>query len=132
MRNAEEATGRIRILKTPAGDAPLEIRGAWVMKYALPCYPYTGYPAGVVKDVVSGRTVEMKRRGVIVPQDKALEILWRHSPEAAKWWTDRGFPKRRGAFFFAEDEYVIVSGVEDTPVRVFENMETGHWRQMLP
>ncbi|MDD2657621.1 MAG: hypothetical protein PHD04_03110 [Candidatus Pacebacteria bacterium] len=127
-----EATGRIRIIKTPAGDAPFEIRDGWVMRAALPCYPYVGYPSGVVKDVLSGREVKIEKIGVVVPQDKALEILGRHNPMVAKWWTDRGYPKPGKAFFFTEDEFTIISGVAVLPVRVFENMETGRWRQMLP
>ncbi len=131
----EEATGRILIIKTPAGSAPLEIREAWVMDEPLPCYPYIGYPAGLVKDVLTKEYVEVKKCGVIVPQRQALEILQRHNPVAAKWWTDHGFPQWRGGlgqFFFTEDEIVIVSGVIQSPPRVFDNMETGHWRQMLP
>ncbi|MFA6519422.1 MAG: hypothetical protein WCT41_01200 [Candidatus Paceibacterota bacterium] len=132
MATREAASGRIQILKTPAWDAPLEARGAFVMKAALPCYPYVGYPSGVVRDVVTRREMEIKKIGVIVPQDKALQVLWQNNPVAATWWIDRGFPKRRGCFFFTEGEFTIVSGVPDDPVWVFENIRVGHWRQMLP
>ena len=135
MTQTEEATGRIRIINTPAGSAPLEIREAWVMEEALPCYPYLGYPAGPVRDVVTRGQFELRKSGVVVPQAEALKILERHNPVAAKWWRDRGFPQWRGGlgqFFFTEDEYIIISGVTRRPLRVFDNMETGHWRQMLP
>lgn len=128
---AEEATGRILIESRPDWDAPPEILEAWVvMNTPLPCYPYIGHPAGVVKDVVTRREVRIEKAGVIVPQDQALEILHRHVPAAAKWWTDHGFPKRRGCFFFTGDTYIIATGVDESEMCVFESIAHGRWRLM--
>ncbi len=72
------------------------------------------------------------KSGVSVPQDNAIEILARHNPRAAAYWREQGFPRKDGndCFFFEEDAIEITSGVTRTKLRVFDDMETGHWEEM--
>jgi len=127
-KSREEATGRIKILKTPAGQAPQEIREAWV-GLILPCYPQSGIPAGEVRGAVTGEKVA-KRQSVIVPQDQAIAILEQHSAKAAAWWKALGFPMEGQGFVFGADEVGIVSGVTEVPMDVFDDLDTGHWEEM--
>lgn len=117
MLNTEiiKPTGRILVVKTVAGQLPLEIRGAWVMKETLPCYPSIGYLCGEKCWVLTGEEIPGRRRGVMVPQSSAIAILSRHNLMAAMWWLKRGFPLQEGNFFFGEEEIAIVDGVEDAP-----------------
>lgn len=129
---SNEATGRIKIIKTPAGELPLKIREAWV-GVILPCYPLLGYIyRGSEYGLLSGEKAHDKRRGVIVPQFKGMRVLDEERPELVGWLASRGFPQPDGNFFFGEDEVEIISGVTLAPARVFDDMETGHWRQVLP
>ena len=123
---AEEATGRIVIVSMPRGDAPVNIRRAWLNK-TVPCYSYVGMPAGMVKDVITSRSTRIERIGVLVPQNRALQVLRQYSRWAAMWWEDQGFPQVDGCFFFSEDEYRIQSGVDLTATRVLINNDIGHW-----
>lgn len=123
------ATGRIRIKKVPAGEAPLVIREVWV-GLILPCFPFIGYINGEVFEVVSGEEIQNVGRGVSVPQDQALDVLERSNPSAASWWRTLGFPQPNQYFFFTEDEIEILSGVSEAPMRVFDDMDTGHWEEM--
>jgi hypothetical protein len=110
--NTEERNGYIRIVKTPAGEAPLEIRKAWV-GLVLPCDPFFGYPdsADPERGVVSGKAELRNRPGFSVEQDAAIAILERHAPEAAEWWRGFGFPRSDCYFCFSESEAEIASGV---------------------
>ncbi|MDO8510070.1 MAG: hypothetical protein Q7S15_00405 [bacterium] len=107
-----KATGRIRIIKIPAGEAPLEVRRAWV-GLELPCDPVCGYPdSGSEIGVVSKEPLRFNRYGYSVPQAEAIAILVRHAPAAAAWWRDHCFPRAEGTCFgFGEDEAEIISGV---------------------
>lgn len=125
----EEATGRIKILKIPDGEAPQWVRGAWV-GLILPCYPYIGTPSCELSGVLSGDKVEDSRRGVIVSHREAISVLIQHDREAAMWWMTNDFGKDGGFFFFFEDDIGIVSGVSEAPMRVFDDMETGHWEEL--
>jgi len=131
MPKTVEATGRVKIIKTPAGEAPLELRAAWVGTI-LPCYPHLGYLSGGSEHgILTGEKSVDNRRGVIVPQDRAIAVLAEHDSTAAAQWKNYGFPQPEENFFFGEDELEIVSGVTPAPVRVFDDMETGYWREML-
>lgn len=108
---AEGATGRVKIVKIPRGEAPENIRAAWV-GLELPCYPTAGYIDGVEFGFESGLVRQDSRACVIVPQKEALEVLEKSSPAAAKWWYDRGFPLGFCSnFSFGVDEVALVSGV---------------------
>ncbi len=132
MQRNEQPTGRIKIRKTPTGEAPLEVRMAWE-GLILPCFPHIGHPSGDVCHVVTGEKVEGELRGVIVPQDLAIAELLKFDlrcREAACWWLAQGLGKPGMYFFFPEDEIDIVGGVSEVPWRVFDDMDTGHWEEM--
>ena len=105
-----EATGRVRIVKVPSGEAPEHIRQGWV-GLVLPCYPTLGYihPGGEV-GVLSREPVQ-GQCGVSVPQQEAINILHARVPRTALWWIERGFPHEGECFGFGEDEIELVSGV---------------------
>ncbi len=126
-----EATGRIKVLKTPDGEAPVEIRRAWE-GLILPCFPHIGIPTGELSEVLSGNSIENERRGVIVPQGEAISVLMQFDREAAGWWMAHGCGKDDTYFFFFEDEIGIMSGVSEVPMRVLDDMETGrHWKEVF-
>ncbi|NYT39892.1 hypothetical protein HZY97_03920 [Sphingomonas sp. R-74633] len=98
----------VEIVATPAGEAPLWVREAWI-GLTLPLWP--GYARGTWRSagvLSSPRTrwgafwaslFDRKRTtGYLVPSAQAIRLLAAHSPEAADWWrTHTGF---------ADDEYM--------------------------
>jgi len=113
MKNG--CTGLIKITRTPAGEAPLWVRHAW-LGLVLPCGPYVGFSEGKSRSVISLKEVP-NRYGFSVPQKKAIEILRRVRPNAARWWLVEGYPHRGKYFCFAEDEAKIISGVTRQIIR---------------
>jgi len=103
------ATGRIRIVRVPAGEAPKEVRQAWV-GLVLPCEPIVGFGRGPEYNLLS-QTRRVRTYGFRVPQDLAIEALERVTPEAARWWREHGFPHPNMNFVFCENEAVILYGV---------------------
>ena len=130
---ASETTGRIKIVKTPEGELPLWVREAWV-GLTLPCYPFLGIPVSKPLGAVSHQEVEGSVCGVIVPQNEAIVAILNHEDietrQAAGYLMANGFGEDGQNFFFREDEIEIVSGVTGIPMRVFSDMETGHWEEM--
>jgi len=113
-----KATGKIKIVKLPAGSAPKWVRRAWV-GLELPCFPIAGHLGfREEKDALSGKPVNdgRSRSVVVVPQDEALEILRGRNPRAADWWESRGFPHPMSSgeryFCFGEYEVEFISGVK--------------------
>jgi len=126
-----EATGRIRIIKIPHGEAPDEIRQKWV-GCVLPCCPYFGhFGKGRQHGVLTGVASERDWYAFAVPQDQAIAALEQHNPDAATWWKAHGFPRLGMYFCFDEDEAEIVSGVTRQKITVYDNMEAGSWRPVL-
>ncbi len=108
----QKATGIIRIVKVPSGEAPLEIREAWV-GLELPCDPVLGLAdIGHRIGAVSGKRLP-NQYGFSVPQKEALDILEQSKPAVAAWWRSRGCPRtdRYNCFSFEESCAVVVSGV---------------------
>jgi hypothetical protein len=111
-------TGVVRVVKTPAGEAPIEIRKCWV-NLVLPCSPVCGFPGNGEREtgVLTDRQItygdgKFNRRGISVPQLEAIGILELSYWDAAQFWKKSGFPKPEDACFcFGEDEVEIVSGV---------------------
>jgi hypothetical protein len=105
-----DATGQIRIIRVPEGEAPEHVRRAWV-GLVLPCHRYLG-PAGPERGVLTQES-SSGRVGFSVPQAAALKVLASVRPEAAAWWKENGFPLEPpdDLFGFAEDEAEIVTGV---------------------
>jgi hypothetical protein len=121
MNTSTESTGRIRIIKVPDGEAPYEIRQAW-LGLTLPCDPFLGLPgSGLDLGVLSLMPVEENRLGFSVPQEEALAILEKENPGAADWWKQQGYPQAEQRFGFAEEEAEIVKWV--TRQRIIEITE---------
>jgi hypothetical protein len=99
----------IRIVAVPKGEAPEEIRRLWVDS-VLPCGPICGYPPKGEKGVLSGTLSAHTRRGYVVRQERALEVLLQKSPEAFAYWNSLGFPYLDECFHFAEDEAHVAKG----------------------
>jgi hypothetical protein len=75
----------IRIVAIPPGEAPEEVRRAWV-GLVLPLAKQTRGPLLARGfGVLSGRG--QPTYGYAVPAARAVEILSQHAPEAAAWWT---------------------------------------------
>ena len=88
----------VRIISTPPGEAPENVRKAWV-GLVLPLAvsgAQTRHTVGVLTRPKSflglllallfGKTE--RQRGYIVDAYRAVEILARNAPEAAKWWRE--------------------------------------------
>lgn len=79
--------GKIRIVKTPQGPAPLSIRKKWI-GVEIPTVQFESKP----------------RPQYIVRQDDALRELAKKCPTTAAWWTKMGFPREDEDFAFRADE----------------------------
>ena len=101
-------TGRIEIVKTPTGEAPKEIRQAWVGVF-LPCLPIVS--ASLTEHGILSKCPVRPRFAFHVPQDAAIDALELAVPNAAKWWREKGFPRPNTLFNFGEDEARIIYGV---------------------
>ncbi|EJM98886.1 hypothetical protein [Phyllobacterium sp. YR531] len=91
----------IVITSVPQGDAPLEIRKAWV-GLTLPLHEFSRHgpvsmPAISVLAASEDIWLKVKRKfgwtykaenwwGYVVPSDQAIHILEASSPIAAQWW----------------------------------------------
>ncbi|MES2436762.1 MAG: hypothetical protein V4519_02020 [Patescibacteria group bacterium] len=89
-------TGKIVIVETPDGQAPVIIRIQWV-GVEMPCIAFDRIGFGV-SGVVDGKSLGPKP-GYIVRQVDAINALEQSAPEAAKWWRDRRFPQSETALF---------------------------------
>lgn len=98
---------RIRIIKTPLGEAPEEVKREWV-GLELPC-DQTGSEGDFTFEAKSLKEVANPRENVFfVPQDKAIAILERKSAKAARWFREAGYPIPLMYFTFGFDEAVII------------------------
>ena len=92
----------VRIISTPPGEAPEEVRKAWV-GLVLPLAvsgaqtrQTTGVLTrpktflGLLLALLFGRTE--RQTGYIVDAHRAVEILEKHAPYAAKWWRENAAP----------------------------------------
>lgn len=92
---------KIMIIKTPRGEAPEEVRQAWV-GLVLPCIGNFGPDS--VCGVLTGEVIDYGLEMYNVWQAEACEILAGTAPAAAAWWRSKGFPKAGRMFTFCEDE----------------------------
>lgn len=107
---------QIRIVAVPPGEAPLEVRKAWV-GLCLPIVDDDSRPrdprtSGVVTGpksffsslllVLSGRARRVS--GYRVDARTAIDILEKHAPDAANWWNAHAPPRghHRNFVFHAE------------------------------
>ncbi len=107
--------GTIRFTTAPRGGAPLQIREQWV-GVEVPClFSHDGTPPNegdTVRDVETGFMVP-DYPGYIVLQTHAIEALQQQSPEAAEYWSERGFPINPFALFlFDHNSAEIVKPVK--------------------
>ena len=100
--------GLLEIIKVPAGDAPPEVREAWV---GLRLY-YVGQDFNNnQKEAVTNKKIT-RFRTLMVSQKGALKLLELKNPGAAQWWKDNGYPKANRWFCFADDEVKIIKHAE--------------------
>ncbi len=108
---------QIRIKGTPPGEAPENIRQAWV-GLVLPVLPqFSGIHTRLGCGVLTGPKTQFgrvlaalrgrgkKQTGYIVEAKTALELLANHSKEAAEWWRQNApqFLKPKFYFLFSAD-----------------------------
>jgi hypothetical protein len=110
----------VRIIDTPPGEAPLDIRQAWV-GLELPVlakrpvrYLGSGVMTGpktftqTLLHLITLRLVVQS--GYVVPATRAIEILEAVRPEAARWWREHAAHaiRARRKFLFSPEccEYV--------------------------
>ena len=108
----------IRIIKVPAGEAPAEIRRAWVgLVLPLPEGKFGQRRKWATHGVLSGpktllkqilEILQAKRQivdGYFVVGLVAVDILAQHAPAAAQWWRENAsqyLQPKRGLVFEAE------------------------------
>ena len=111
---------RIRITNVPAGEAPEDIRRAWIGLELPVSEKYPGRRStptsgvlsgpksfvGRILAALSGRIV--RRDGYVVPADAAVAILEGKSPAAAGWWR-QNVPHgiKPGRFFVVSPESCV-------------------------
>lgn len=120
MSSNKVQTGRFEIVSVPHGEAPLWVREQWV---GLIVRGFIGQitKSGVTRGVLSKKTLRSNSDDVHVFEDEALALLAQKSPEAAKWWQDRGYPRGPGfALVFHGSEMRQVSTIEEIDVPLGE------------
>jgi hypothetical protein len=110
LLNTSRSMGRIRVTATPPGDAPEEIRRAWI-GLELPL-------SKVGVQDLDGEGVLSRRgagsvRGYVVLGKTAVALLASQAPEAAEWW-------RRNAPHVVASGYELIFP-ESTCVRIFDS-----------
>ena len=129
LMSNEKATGRIRIVKLPRGEAPEWVRKAWI-GIELLCYPHPNCTINLITgkhDLVgalSGRPVA-PYFGYDVPTTLAIRALARKNQKAAKWWREHGYPKEYFDFHFEDECAEEMSGIKRSVL--VDDMETGRW-----
>jgi hypothetical protein len=119
----------IRIIATPPGEAPEEIRRAWI-GLVLPLHarhvgsPRPVHSIGVLTGprgllgglwaVLSGRS--KKVQGFAVGARESIELLEGHNPHAAAWWRQHASHLLRSgrALVFPSEVCEVVGGEADT------------------
>jgi hypothetical protein len=96
--------GRIKIIATPFGDAPREIKEKWI-GVEIPCLWYD--PSCFLKGLVDKNPREA-REGYVVLQTHAIEVLSMVSQPAVDWWESIGYPENERATFVFNVECVKV------------------------
>lgn len=80
----------IKVTSLPEGEAPEEIRRAWV-GLVLPCEPTVRQSRSREKGAPSLKENDRNRSVYSVPQGEALIILAQRNPTVATWWTEHDF-----------------------------------------
>ncbi|MDP2671189.1 MAG: hypothetical protein Q8P13_01875 [bacterium] len=75
----------VKVVKVPAGEAPLHVREAWVGAV----FPAYGPHEHLVEGVVTGESVPPRLRfSYAAPQRSALDALEQLNPVAASWFRE--------------------------------------------
>lgn len=97
----------VKVIKTPAGRAPKEIRQCWV-GLTLPVRGFAE-PGHQVYEIITHQPITREKWNVAVSQVEAIKILSKRYPEAAQWWRNNGYPRGRDwIFLFYADELELV------------------------
>lgn len=96
--------GRIRIINTPGGQAPLSVREKWV-GVEIDCLYST--PSNVIVDIYTHEIVGYMS-GFVVLQADALSALAKLDAGAAAWWKSNGYPRSDIATFIFDDDCALV------------------------
>jgi hypothetical protein len=107
-RIGTESKGIICIVKTPAGDPPLELREKLV-GLEIPAHYFIS-KATDLRGVASSRALPPAAVYAVL-QTKFIEVLERRNPDYGGWYRSRGFPKPNECFAFYADEVVEVTPV---------------------
>lgn len=89
---------RVRIISTPPGNAPLEVREQWI-GLELPVVP--PHEGGVQMGVFGGDSQNIG--GWEVRTKAAIDLLEIKSPAAADWWRNSGVLRRAQRLVFSKD-----------------------------
>jgi hypothetical protein len=137
----------IEITALPHGDAPEWVRQAWVgcvlpciadecghiPKYVESVLPRTHKGPLKASDILANpdKFKTLKIAGFDVPQDIALQVLAVHSPQAAQWFEQQGFPREDKCFRFKHEEVTVLQRASSAgPTRRYDDLETGTMRPM--
>jgi hypothetical protein len=93
----------MEIVKTPDGEAPLEVRKAWV-GLTLDFEEVDALEEGVVS-----RMLRPARHTVLIKKATAIAALKGHNEIAYRWWMDHYHGQPAGLFSFGRDEVRLVS-----------------------
>lgn len=96
--------GIIKFVAAPGGEAPIEIRKAWIGVEVVCEYLTDGRERGA---------------GYVVLQTHAIERLAKRSPDAAKYWCTHGFPQGAEAAFLFDATCVEVIKAPKTYEELF-------------
>lgn len=103
-----QSRGKIRIVKTPQGEAPLEVREKWV-GVEIPAACYLSHD-GDSHSVISKEPVA-PRAAYLVLQTEAIKALSLHDKNAALWWQECGLVEEGLHYSFQASEVVEIEPV---------------------
>ena len=82
---SNRTVAHLRIVQTPPGEAPEEIRRAWVGA-ELPLRRHEIEPGAHMSEGILSRNGLVTATGYSVDGRAAIKVLASHAPEAAAWW----------------------------------------------
>lgn len=108
---------KIRIISSPKGEAPPEIRAEWI-GVEIPCLYYDDHGVSKLISMEGNRLID-SYVSYIVFQQHAIEALEKEHPEAADWWRRKGFPISKNSSFAFSAESVEPLGEIMTRAQYF-------------
>lgn len=116
----------IRIIAAPSGEAPEEIRRAWVgVRIPLPPFHRKAkeyFTAGVLTGLTPGGSD--RKKGYVVSRVDAIEALEKINPQTAKWWRENAsHDSWTGKFVYSAESCALET----------DNVAIGEWfRGLMP